>query len=93
LLIPNFNTIAMVNMAPVAGTASSIIGATQIAIGASLGAMIDQAFAGTVLPLSTGFVSLGVVALALVLWVERGRLFRPLLPPSEPTPYPTVPES
>jgi MFS transporter, DHA1 family, multidrug resistance protein len=93
LLIPNLNTIAMVNMAPVAGTASSIIGATQIALGAALGAMIDQAFAGTVLPLSTGFVTLGVVALGLVLWVERGRLFRPLLPPSEPDPFPTVPES
>ena len=34
LLIPNFNTIAMDPMAAVAGTASSVIGAIQIAVGA-----------------------------------------------------------
>lgn len=86
LLIPNLNTVAMVNMAPVAGTASSLIGATQIAVGAGLGAVIDQAFAGTVLPLATGFLVYGTVALLLVLWVERGRLFQPLLPQPDPTP-------
>ncbi len=92
LLIPNLNTIAMVNMAPVAGTASSLIGAVQIAVGALLGSLIDQAFAGTILPLSTGFLGLGVVALALLVWVERGRLFQPLQPPSAPEPMPTAPD-
>lgn len=81
LLIPNFNTIAMAPMAAVAGTASSVIGAVQVAVGALLGAVLDRAFDGTVLPISLGFLGYGVVALALVLWAERGRLFRPLVAP------------
>ena len=88
LLIPNLNTVAMVNMAPIAGTASSLLGAAQIAIGAGLGALIDQAFAGTVLPLASGFLGLGAIAALLIVWVERGRLFQPLLPrpPVDPIP-------
>jgi MFS transporter, DHA1 family, multidrug resistance protein len=78
LLIPNFNTIAMAQMAQVAGTASSLIGAVQMAGGALLGLVLDQAFDGTVRPLSFGFLGYGILALALVLWAERGRLFRPL---------------
>jgi DHA1 family bicyclomycin/chloramphenicol resistance-like MFS transporter len=78
LLIPNFNTIAMTPMAEVAGTASSIIGAVQIAVGALLGALLDNAFDGTVLPISFGFLGYGLIAFGLVAWAERGRLFRPL---------------
>lgn len=90
LLIPNFNTIAMAPMASVAGTASSVIGAVQIAVGALLGAQLDRAFDGTILPISFGFLGYGIVALALVLWAERGRLFQPLAPPvpDEPAPMP-----
>lgn len=81
LLIPNFNTIAMAPMAAVAGTASSVTGAVQVAVGALLGAVLDRAFDGTVLPISLGFLGYGVVALALVLWAERGHLFQPLVAP------------
>ena len=38
----------------------------------------DRAFDGTVRPLALGFLGLGAVALLLVLWAERGRLFQPL---------------
>lgn len=86
LLIPNFNTIAMAPMARIAGTASAVIGAVQIAVGALLGSLLDRAFDGTVRPLSFGFLGYGVIALALVVWAERGRLFRPLtVPVSEET--------
>lgn len=78
LLIPNFNTIAMAPMGAIAGTASSVIGAVQLAIGASLGALLDQAFDGTMAPLAYGFLGYGVVALLLVLWGERGHLFQRL---------------
>lgn len=78
LLLPNLNTIAMDPMAAVAGTASSLIGAVQIAVGAMLGALFDAAYDGTVRPLSFGFLACGLVALGLVLWAEHGRLFRPL---------------
>ena len=81
LLIPNFNTMAMAPMAAVAGTASSVIGAVQIAVGALLGAVLDRAFDGTVRPLVFGFLAYGLASLALVVWGERGRLFGPLADP------------
>src|SRR5690606_15332023 len=75
LLIPNFNTIAMEPMRPVAGTASAVIGTVSTAGGALIGAVIDQSFDGTILPMATAFAVLGCVALGLVIWAERGRLF------------------
>lgn len=84
LMIPNFNTIAMAPMGAIAGTASAVIGATQLAAGALLGALIDRTFAGTILPLAWGFVASSLLALACVLFAERGRLFQPLMP--TPTP-------
>jgi MFS transporter, DHA1 family, multidrug resistance protein len=90
LLIPNFTSLAMDPMGEVAGTASSLVGATQIAGGALLGALLDRLYDGSLLPLATGFLVLGTVALAAVLVAERGRLFAgpepavegPLLPPT-----------
>jgi MFS transporter, DHA1 family, multidrug resistance protein len=80
LLIPNFNTIAMAPMGTIAGTAAAVIGAVQIAVGALLGALLDRTFDGSILPLSIGFLGYGVLAMALVLFAERGKLFRPLVP-------------
>lgn len=74
LMIPNFNAIAMGPMARVAGTASSILGAAQLGVGALLGSLIDRAFDGTIVPLALGFGGYGLAALFLVLWAERGRL-------------------
>jgi MFS transporter, DHA1 family, multidrug resistance protein len=93
LLIPNFNAIAMDPMAAVAGTASSIIGATQIAVGALLGSVIDRAFDGTILPLSLGFLGFGVVAAALVVIAEQGRLFALRPDPATLVPPPPTPEA
>jgi MFS transporter, DHA1 family, multidrug resistance protein len=81
LLIPNLNTIAMAPMGAIAGTASSVIGSVQLAVGAALGAMLDRAFDGTVLPISLGFLGYGLLCLVLVLVAERGRLFEPLHAP------------
>ena len=75
LLIPNLNTIAMAPMAQVAGTAASVIGAVQVAGGAVLGSVLDRTFDGTIRPLTVGFVAYGLVALGLIVWCERGRLF------------------
>ncbi|MEE8601570.1 Bcr/CflA family efflux MFS transporter [Euzebya tangerina] len=66
ILIPNLNAMAMIPMAAVAGMASSIIGAVQIAAGALIGSLIDRAFDGTVTPLSAGFALLGAVAAVLM---------------------------
>ena len=75
LLIPNSNSIAMSPLGEVAGTASSLIGAFSILGGAVLGAIIDQAFNGTVIPMITGFFLACLFALITILITERGRLF------------------
>jgi len=71
----NFGTLAMTNMAPIAGTASSFQGVTGTIGGAMLGFIIGRSFDGTQLPFLLGLSICGAMALALVLWTERGRLF------------------
>ena len=71
----NLGTLAMTNMAPIAGTASSFQGVTGTIGGAMLGFFIGRAFNGTQLPFLIGLSVCGFVALSLVLWTERGRLF------------------
>jgi len=65
-LLPNLNTLAMEPMAAVAGTASSVLGAAQLTLGAVLGGLLDQAFDGTILPLSIGFAAAATVAIGAV---------------------------
>jgi len=72
LLIPNMNSAAMIPMAPVAGTASAIIGTVATAGGALLGAVIDRAYDGTVTPLIFSFLILGLVAWGLSRYAETG---------------------
>ena len=71
----NFSAMAMENMGHIAGTASSVQGFLTVAIGATLGVVIGQAFDGTTAPLAAGFVGCGLVSLGIVLVTERGRLF------------------
>ena len=71
----NFNSIAMEPLGAVAGTASAVLGFTQTAGGGIIGAIIGQAFDGTIVPLATGFAAVSAIALCFVLVGERGRLF------------------
>ena len=73
----NFGAMAMANMGHIAGTASSVQGFITVTAGALLGAFVGQQFNGTTIPLYLGFFVAGLVALAIVFVVERGRLFRP----------------
>ena len=77
----NFNAIAMEPLGHVAGTASAVQGFIQTLGGGLIGAAIGQAFNGTVVPFTAGFCLLALGALALVLFGERGRLFRTFNPP------------
>ncbi len=79
----NFGTLAMRNMAPIAGTASSFQGVTGTIGGATIGLIIGQSFDGTQLPFLVGMASCGAAGLVLVLWTERGRLFGGIEPQSE----------
>lgn len=73
----NFNSIAMEPLGHVAGTASSVQGFIQTVGGGVVGASIGQAFDGSVTPLAGGFCIVSIVALCLVLFAEKGKLFQP----------------
>jgi len=77
LATSNFSAMAMEEMGHIAGVASSVQGFVSIDLAATIGALIGQAFDGTTVPLTLGFVAAGVVALGIVALTERGRLFRP----------------
>ena len=51
-----------------------------------LGIAIGQAFDGTARPISLALLVGGLIALGLVLFSERGQLFRRPNPPYRPTP-------
>ncbi len=70
LVIPNFNSMAMGPMGEVAGMASSVIGAVQVAVGALLGSLVDRAFDGTILPLASGFLLFGILAMVAARWAD-----------------------
>ena len=57
----NFGTLAMTNMAPIAGTASSFQGVTGTIGGAMLGFFIGRSFDGTQLPFLLGLALCGAV--------------------------------
>jgi MFS transporter, DHA1 family, multidrug resistance protein len=76
LIANNFNSIAMEPLGHIAGTASSVIGVISFTGGAILGGMVGQAFNGTVIPLAAAFSGFGLLALFVVLWTEKGKLFR-----------------
>ena len=75
--ISNYNALALDPLGEVAGTASSLIGAFTTLVGTIGGALIGQAFDGTVVPLAAGFFALSASTLLIVYWTERGRLLQP----------------
>ena len=77
----NFGSIALQPFARIAGAASSFQMFVRMAVAASLGAVIGQAFDGTARPLAWALLAGGIMALGLVLYSEQGRLFRRLTPP------------
>ena len=77
----NFGSMAMEPMGHIAGTASSIQGFISTSIGTVIGFIIGQSFSGTEIPMAIGWLLGGTAAMAIVLVVERGRLFRPHNPP------------
>lgn len=78
LIGANFNSMAMEPMGHIAGTAASVVGAISTTGGAILGGLVGRAFDGSVAPLAFGFMVFGLMAILIVLWAERGRLFAPI---------------
>ena len=77
LMIANFTALAMEPQGHIAGTASSLYGSITTLLGIGIGTTIGQDYDGTLLPFATGFFLCTLGALAVVLVVEKGRLFKP----------------
>ena len=82
----NFGSMAMEPMGHIAGTASSAQGFISTIIGSLMGFAIGQSFNGSATPMTLGFTVMGLMALAFVLFAEKGRLFtsRNLRPTADP---------
>jgi DHA1 family bicyclomycin/chloramphenicol resistance-like MFS transporter len=74
----NFGSIAMQPFQHIAGSASSAQSFLRMVTSAVLGAIIGQAFDGTARPLAWALLIAGLISLAMVLFSEKGRLFRRL---------------
>ena len=82
----NFGSIAMQPFSRGAGGAASAQAFIRLMISALLGAVIGQAYDGTARPLAVALLSAGSIAMVMVLFSEKGRLFRRLHPPGVPRP-------
>lgn len=71
----NFQSIALLPFARIAGAAASVLSFIRLVLGASLGMLIGQAFDGTARPLAFSILAASIGTLVLVLLSERGRLF------------------
>ena len=72
----NFASIALQPFARIAGAAASLQTFMRLVIGSALGAFIGQLYDGSARPLAFSLMAAGVVALLLVLYSERGKLFQ-----------------
>ncbi len=77
MMFANFTALAMEPHGHIAGTASSLYGSVTTLLGIGIGTLIGQSYDGTLLPFAIGFFLCTIAALAVVLFVERGRLFVP----------------
>lgn len=82
----NFGSIALQPFARTAGTASSLQAFLRVVIGSLVGIAIGQAYDGTAFPLALAILITGILSLLLVLFSEKGRLFRRVHPPGTPRP-------
>jgi DHA1 family bicyclomycin/chloramphenicol resistance-like MFS transporter len=72
LVFGNLNALAMEPMGHVAGIASAIIGATSSILSMVIGTIIGQLYNGTLIPVTSGFLVLGSIAM-VILSLARAR--------------------
>ncbi len=82
----NFSSVAMQPFARSAGAAASAQAFIRMIMSSVLGSLIGAAYDGTARPLAVGLSGAGGVAMALVLFSERGRLFGQTRPPGTAAP-------
>ncbi len=84
LIGPNANALAMEPMGHIAGSAAAANGFAGTTLAGFLGGVIGQFYDGTTMPIILGFAWLGVAAFLVILWAEKGVLFRPQTPDAPP---------
>ena len=77
LIGPNASALSLERMGHIAGSAAAANGFAGTTIAGFLGGVVGRQFDGTAMPIIQGFAILSAAALALVIWVEKGKLFRP----------------
>jgi DHA1 family bicyclomycin/chloramphenicol resistance-like MFS transporter len=87
----NLGTLAMENMAPIAGTASSVQGMVGTIGAAVIGFLIGQQFDGTPLPFIIGTALCSTGGFLLIVLTEPKRLFA-RIGQSQPESFPVIPE-
>ena len=79
----NFGSIAMQPFSHIAGAAASVQGFFRMFGAAVVGLVIGQSYDGTARPFAHALLICSTGALLLVLYSEKGRLFRRLHPPKK----------
>jgi len=77
----NFTATALQPFARIAGAAASAQAFVRMTLGALGGSLLGLAFDGTARPVALSALGAGVLALVLVTFSERGRLFHRVTPP------------
>jgi len=70
LMFGNLEAVAMEPMGQIAGIASSLIGALSTLVSMVLGAIIGQLYNGSLVPLTIGFLALGILSVLFMLIAE-----------------------
>jgi MFS transporter, DHA1 family, multidrug resistance protein len=88
----NLGTLAMENMAPIAGTASSVQGMVGTIGAAVIGFVIGQRFDGTAVPFVVGTAACAAGGFILIVLTEPKRLFARIGRAPPPESFPVIPE-
>jgi DHA1 family bicyclomycin/chloramphenicol resistance-like MFS transporter len=71
MVFSNFNALAMEPQGAIGGTVSSFVGSLTTVMAAVLGYIVGQAYDGTVIPLGTGYLTLGAATLVVIVVTDR----------------------
>lgn len=74
ILFGNLNAIAMQPLGHIAGVGAAVIGSLASLLASSLGTTVGRFYNGTLLPLACGFVILGILTAAAMLWADGDRV-------------------
>lgn len=70
ILFGNFNARAMEPMGRIAGLAAAVVGSVSGLVALAIGTPFGRAYDGSVLPLIAGYMTCGLLALAVTTWAE-----------------------